>query len=83
MTMGFRKKVAKDPNHKFINRAYYITIGDKLYSDRPYFGWHVARRAAKRVRSDAFIICGSTLNRKLDQIRIAAHKQQWSAYGAR
>lgn len=53
----------------FIDNAYYITRGQYLVSLEPHFDWKNAYRAAKRLHSKAFIICGSTLNKRFPVVK--------------
>ena len=47
----------------FIPEAYYITMGIRLLSPKPYKNWHAAYKAAKAMHSSAFFCKGNTLAR--------------------
>lgn len=80
---GFYFLLHKNPNHTFDDGAYYIVMGDKLLSLRPFRGWSEAYRHAKLVHRIAFIIKGSSLNGALKKNQWQAHKKMWGIYAAR
>lgn len=79
---GYRFLVAvrKNPNVRFEPDAYYLTLGTILLDLKPYYGWKNARRAAKRIHNNAFIMRGSTVNRHIEKSQYAGHKKAWSIY---